>query len=185
MSINHIINGVVPDDELLDVHFDVVKCNEIEVNGEPISEFTPEPLNPANTQVEPVATPGITGLTLTSFGCLKLGRSVITGWSFWFVMPDPALAEFDIDAPYPDALQTFYASDPTAVAAFTTTGYAGTTAVTTDLKGHQFLLVASVPTPGSETTMCRLTFRSFGTVPATTGSFNVYGKVSHSAAPFV
>ena len=183
MSINHIIDGVVPEDELLDVHFDVVKCKDIEVDGEPIP--SPEPLNPANTQVVPTATAGITGLIVSSFGCLKLGRSVITGWSFWFVMPDPALAEFDIDAPYPDALQTFYASDPTAVAGFTTTGYASITAVTTDLKGHQFLLVTSVPCPGSETTKCRLTFRSIGNVPATAGSINIFGKVSHSAAPYV
>ena len=185
MSINHVIDGIVPDDELLNVHFDVVKCNEIEVNGEPISEFTPEPLNPANTQVVPVATPGITGLNIVSFGCLKLGRSVITGWSFWFVMPATPLIEFDIDAPYPDVLQTFYASDPTAVSAFTTTGYASTTGEFVDSKGRDFILVSSVPTPGSETTRCRLTFRSVGNVPAATGSFNMYGKVSHSAAPFV
>ena len=185
MSLNHILKDIVPDNELLDVHFDVVKCNEIEVDGEPLVEFKPEPLNPANTQVVPGATTGITGLNIVSFGCLKLGRSVNTGWSFWFVMPNPALAEFDIDAPYPDALQTFYASDPTAVSSFTTTGYASITAVTTDLKGHQFLLVSSVPTPGSETTLCRLTFRSIGNVPATTGSFNVFGKVSHSTAPYV
>jgi hypothetical protein len=183
MSLNHILKETVPDDEKLDVKFGIVECDEIEVNGDPL--VGPEPINPANTQVVPGATAGITGLNVASFGCLKLGRSVITGWSFWFVMPATALAEFDIDAPYPDALQTFYASDPTAVSAFTTTGYASITAVTVDLKGHQFLLVSSVPTPGSETTKCRLTFRSIGNVPATTGSFNVFGKVSHSTAPFV
>ena len=185
MSLNHILKDIVPDDELLDVHFDVVKCNEIEVDGEPLVEFKPEPLNPANTQVVPGATTGITNLIVASDSCLRLGKSVIMGWKFFLTMANPALEEFYVDAPYPNLLQTYYTANPTAVSAFNTTGYASIQTQTTDLKGHQFLLFSSEPTPGSETTLCRLTFRSIGNVPATTGSFSVYGKVAHTTAPFV
>ena len=46
MSLNHIIDGVVPNNELLNVHFDVVKCNQIDTSS---SSANPIAIYPVQT----------------------------------------------------------------------------------------------------------------------------------------
>ena len=180
MSINHIIDGVVPDDELLNSHFDVIRCNNIDIakaGGAIVGldrtfsgSFT--------------ATSGITGIGGTLTNAQRVGASVWVGYGVLLTIPNPALSEFYVDCPYPDALKAYYDIYPDRVTNFNTMGSAHINGVqTTDLKGHHFYLEYSVPTPGQETSHVRFGFKAWGDSPATTGNFELLIKVAHTAFP--
>jgi hypothetical protein len=180
MSINHIIDGIVPDDELLNSHFDVIRCNNIDINTAGGSIVGLDRSYSGSF----TATPGITGIIPILTNAQRVGASVWVGYDIVLTIPNPALSQFYVDCPYPDALKAYYDIYPDRVTNFNTMGEAHIAGVQTlDLKGHHFYLEFSAPSPGQETSHVRFGFKSWGDSPATAGNFQLLIKVAHTAFP--